>query len=187
MSSKIRPILITMGFLITIVILLFAYDYYVDIDLPDLPLAPGSFDVPYDKSGTHTLGVGWQMISMPRNLNKTDIHINYQEETYTWNEAVIEGYIGNVIFIFDSGNYIETNSLLKTRGYWMYCFVDGISISDYGFVVYCGKLIQNSSAQNITCDKVVIAPEFYDNTVEYNTFIATDMYEFYYLGGDVLE
>jgi len=172
------------------VILCFAVIQYEDMEdnwQDYMPLAPWNFTMPFDEIGNFTLGVGWQMVSMPENINKTDIYINYQEETYTWNEAVTNGYIANVIMSYDTGQYIETNYLLKTRGYWMYCFTDGIQISDESFVLYCGKLIFNATAGNVTCNKVVISPELYDNTIEYTTFVATDMYEFYYLGGDVLE
>lgn len=180
------------GLLVVLIgVILCVYAIHYD-DMQDnwekyLPLAPSNFNPPSQEIGNFTLGIGWQMVSMPENINRTDIYINYDGDSYSWNEAIVEGLIANVLMEYSEGQYIDTNYLLKTRGYWMYCFVDGIQISDESFVLYCGSLIYNATAGNITCNKVVIAPEFYSNTIEYTTFVATDMYEFYYLGGDILE
>ena len=159
---------------------------YDDV-LPDIPESPDDFSYVGDSVGNFTLTTGWQLISMPDNINKTDIFITYENESYTWTEAFNNNLIANVVVEYNGNGYSEVDYLLKTRGYWMYSFVDGIQISDMPSVIYCGKLFTGySNMSNITCSKVVIAPEFYDNDIYCNTFVATDFYEFYYDGGEVL-
>ena len=46
---------------------------YPDNPYPDIPLAPGTFEPPSDEVDNFTLGIGWQMISMPTNVNKSKI------------------------------------------------------------------------------------------------------------------
>lgn len=157
-------------------------------DLPDMPLAPGSFDIPGDEIGNFTLGVGWQMVSMPNNINKTNVYINYGVDSYLWDDAVSEGLIANVVMEYSTDGYVETNYLLKTRGYWIYCWVDGIQISDEAFTMYCANIYTGyENMSNITCNRVVVSPEFYDNDIYCNTFTATDSFSFYFNGGEVLE
>jgi len=156
--------------------------------LPDTPLVPSSFSSNFSEIGNFTLDSGWQLVSMPDNINKTSIYINYENNTYNWNDAIDNNLIANVVMEYTNNGYVSTNYLLKTRGYWIYCYVDGIQLSDEPSIIYCSKLYTGfSNMSNITCSKVIISPELYDNEIYCNTFIATDFYEFYYLGGEVLQ
>ena len=176
-------ILIIMG------IVLIGAIVYMNINketIPEFPQLP-SVDGQYTTNTSDTyLSSGWNMISLPSSGYKYSIIINYNENSYVWNQAIDEGLIADVVLSYKNNNYVNIEYLIKTRGYWIYCYVDGIYISDEPFTLYCGKIEFGSQYDNITCQKVVIAPEFYSNTIYCNTLQATDTYTFYYMGGEIL-
>ncbi len=160
--------------------------YFDEDPLPNLPLAPSSFSGVVGDNITTNLGIGWQLISMPDTMNKENIYINYDNNTYSWNEAVTNNYIADIIFEYHQGNYVEVEEVIKTHGYWMYTFVENIYLSDEQFVLYAGKITYDGT-EHITCNKLVLAPEYFSNEISCASLVATDMYEFYYQGGDVLQ
>jgi len=182
-NRTIMVVFITLA-IVSMIILGINYLLPKDDGLPQLPLPPTSFDTIPSNNITINLNIGWQMISMPNTMDKESIFINYDDDTYSWNNAVTNNLIADVIFEYNNG-YLEVQQVLKTHGYWIYTFVDDIYLSDEAFVLYAGKLFFDGT-EHIICDKLVIAPEYYTNDIHCASLIATNMYEFYYEGGEVL-
>lgn len=184
--NKINPWIIGVIIELILVIYLFSLIFLTsntNLDNPDLPNT--DTDYPFSNS-TVNLQLGWNIISLPTTSYKYSIYINYNNQSYTWNQAVDNNLIANIVLNYKDNNYTNVDYLYKTKGYWIFTFVNNIYISEDPFTLYCGKIMFNSSYNNITCQKLIIAPELYNNTIYCNTLTALDTYTFYYIGGEVL-
>ncbi|MBU1940796.1 MAG: tandem-95 repeat protein, partial [Candidatus Thermoplasmatota archaeon] len=89
---------------------------------------------------SNTIGTGhitdtnlsWNIIGLPYNivLAKTSITVQYNNNDYTWAQAVANNYILDFIYGWDriSQNYVLINTLEPGQGYWMYTFYDQITL-----------------------------------------------------------
>jgi len=90
------------------------------------------------------LYVGWNLISITFNesVDKTNIIVSYEENNYTWREAVTNGYILEFIYRWNATtqNYETVDTLQPGKGYWMYAYnkfelftygLTGIPTDDY--------------------------------------------------------
>ena len=156
---------------------------YIDNDfkLPKIPALPIASAIGTGGSNSFSLSIGYNMVSMPKTISKYNVSITYNDIGYSWNQAVNDGLIADIVIYYDGIDYVETDTFLKTKGYWMYSLVEPLYISDEEFVLYCGTLLFNGT-EDITCDRIVIAPEFYDNTISVASLTVTNMYEFYFDG-----
>lgn len=70
------------------------------------------------------LSPGWNFISAPyiQSINKTDLIVEYNDENYTWAEAVSNGYVNEFLFGWDEAaqSYQFSDALESGKGYWMY-------------------------------------------------------------------
>lgn len=159
-------------------------------DEPDKPLPP----IPTIPMGSPPLGEqnfelkeGWNMVSMPETISKHSINITYEDNSYTWQEAVDNLYIVDVVMSYNGTDYVEVNTLYKTRGYWMYALVEPILISNEQLIIYCGKLIIDNEtySNHIVCDTIYIAPEYFENTITCATITVNNMFDFYFMGDEL--
>jgi len=153
------------------------------VELPPIPTPMVSGAPIGEGNVSPELYIGWNMVSMPQTVSKDSVSITYNDESYTWNQAVYNGYIADIIVTYDGNEYTESDIFHKTRGYWMYSLVEPLWISDEPFILYCGYLdITNESTVNLTCNTIKISPELYSNTITCGHINVLDMWEFYYLG-----
>jgi len=175
-------IIVLMFFMAIVVVAWIWTQFYVipEHELPELPLLPTEFEGNVSYNVTAEFGSGWQMFSMPRTMSKEDIYINYQDESYTWQQAINNDYVADYLYTRENGNYVLKDILIKTRGYFVYCFVEGISFSDEPFVLYCRAWkCTDTSTENVVCDKIV-SSNLYTNIIECASMTVTGMHEFYY-------
>ncbi len=70
----------------------------------------------------------WNLFSIPFNttVSKSDIIVQIYSIQYTWNEAVLEGYISEYVFGWDrtAQYYTFTDQFIPGEGYWFYANVD---------------------------------------------------------------
>lgn len=75
-----------------------------------------------------TLFAGWNFVSLPFNqsVSKTNLFIVFEEEEFTWSEAVAENIVISSIFSWDrnSQEYSLSNNLSAGYGYWLYAHSD---------------------------------------------------------------
>jgi hypothetical protein len=70
----------------------------------------------------------WNLISIPFNttVSKSDIIVQINSIQYSWDEAVLEGYISEYVFGWDRDYqyYTFTDDFISGEGYWFYSNVD---------------------------------------------------------------
>jgi len=158
------------------VVLIALYPIDIKSDIPELPDYPsGSLPPPDSESGE--LGIGWNLVSMDMSVNKTDVYITYDNDTYDWDSAISNGIIFHKLYGYNGSNYYLANKFIKTKGYWLYALKEPIYISSQPLILYCGKLYFDGT-ENITCSKIVISPD-YTNEIHCNQ-LTVDSVEFYY-------
>ncbi len=66
----------------------------------------------------------WNLISLPFNqsIDKEDIMVKYNDCYYSWDQAVTQGIVSDVIFGWDGGSYVFASILEPGEGYWCYCY-----------------------------------------------------------------
>ena len=179
MEKKIRKLLIGIGIVFIITILLISlYKPSEPRIIPIIPAFPNTIPSDDVNNGNVTLNAGWNIISMPNSMPRDNISFTYEGMPYSWNEAVADELIWNVLWGFNGTDYIMVDYLIRTKGYWLCCIEEPIYISHEPLVLVCGKLMFNGT-ENITCNKVIISPELYDNTI-YVDVLNCDEIEFYY-------
>jgi len=69
------------------------------------------------QSGWNSLGINGEYV-----LQKQDINLIKDLSSYTWNDAVAQGYVNNYIFTWNAGNQLYEFSTQLTPGsaYWLY-------------------------------------------------------------------
>ncbi len=78
----------------------------------------------------HTLNVdaNWNLISMPCNtpIAKADIMVRYGGTTYTWAQAVSNGYILATLYGWNAAtqSYVFADTLQPGQGYWCWAYYD---------------------------------------------------------------
>lgn len=67
---------------------------------------------------------GWNFISAPyiQNIDKTDVLVHYDGTNYSWDDAVLNGYVNDYIFGWDETiqSYQFADVLQPGTGFWMY-------------------------------------------------------------------
>jgi hypothetical protein len=122
-----------------------------------------------------TLMNNWNFVSIPFNqsLIKTEIIVKYNDDNYTWNEAVSLSIIDANIFGWDrlSQYYIPEDILTPGYGYWIYAYqscelwIDNITALED---VYITALKQNWNimgipfSQNISKTDMIVTYDFSD-------------------------
>ena len=172
-------IMIGLLFLILLTSIVIIGMNYNEKEIPDFPRFPSV--IPSGEVGNSdiSLSLGWNLISMPSSIPKENISFTHNGLPYSWNEAISNNLIFDILYGFENNDYILVDFCLKTKGYWLYTRVDNLYISDEPQVICCNAMIQNSTAENINCNKVIIS-DLYDETLYYNE-INFDEIEFYYL------
>ena len=136
---------------------------------------------PVNGNETYELCIGWNMVSMPQTISKYNVSITYNDNSYTWQDACDNGYIADMIISYNGTDYISSDTFHKTKGYWLYSLVEPLYISDEPFVIYCGKIFFNGTG-NLSCNRLVIAPEYYTNVIYCESIAVADVVEFYFEG-----
>jgi len=153
-------------------------------ELPDIPIHPCSLTLPAGEVGYNVVE-GWNLISLPDTTSKQNIIITYQGNSYSWQQAVDNGYVADIIMGYNGTDYVETDTIHEFTGYWLYSFISSAYLSSEISVVYGSKLVHDDNASDIMVDKVIIS-NTYDSPIYYNT-ISWDSMEFYYIESGTLE
>ena len=56
--------------------------------------------------------MGWNLVSMPETISKYDVTIHYNNNTYTWQEAVDNGYILKFLYGYKGGTYFISDKFI---------------------------------------------------------------------------
>jgi hypothetical protein len=112
----------------------YIWDYHDNNNLGLVDFDPWYIDETMTTTATHSnvyiiyLQEHWNLISLPFNesKNKSEIFISYNGDNYTWNEAVINGYILNFIYGWNatSQTYEIYNTLEPGYGYWIWTYYE---------------------------------------------------------------
>jgi len=74
------------------------------------------------------LNSGWNSIGIngEYTLQKQDIKLEKDFTTYSWSDAIAQGYVNNVLFTWNAGNqvYEFSNQLIPGLAYWLYATTD---------------------------------------------------------------
>jgi hypothetical protein len=82
----------------------------------------------YAKLQITTMLTGWNFISLSFNqsVSKTQLIVKYSGTEYYWSKAVSQGLVIDSIFDWNrtSQGYVQVNSLIPGRGYWVYAYYE---------------------------------------------------------------
>lgn len=151
--------------------------------IPTIPTFPSTIPGDDVDNGNITLHIDWNIVSMPNSIPKENISFTYQGIPYSWDEAVANEYIWNVLWGFNGTDYVMVDYCIKTKGYWLCSRVDELYIHDEPLVI-CGNALWTNGTEDIVCNNIIIS-NLYDSPICVNT-ITYDSIEFYYLSDGVL-
>jgi hypothetical protein len=121
----------------------------------------------------HTLPINanWNLISMPCNapISKTNIMVRYSGNTYTWAQAVSNGYILSTLYGWDAATqqYFLANTLEPGQGYWCWAYYD-VQFYIWSDAVGSGNIVNLEMHWNIMGLPYETPVNVVDLLVEYN-------------------
>lgn len=121
----------------------------------------------------HTLNIeaNWNFISVPCNtpIAKTSITVRYGGTTYTWAEAVSNGFIIDAVYGWNTAtqNYIIVTTLQPGQGYWCWAYYD-VQFYIWSDAVGSGDIVALDSYWNIIGLPYETPIDIEDLIIEYN-------------------
>jgi len=121
------------------------------------------------KRQTNELCLEWNIVSMPETISKYNVTIEYNGIIYSWNDSVSEGLILTFLYGYEDGRFYLYDTFQKYKGYWLYTYVDKIKLHENStpdVVIRCKNItFTDESELELECDILIIAPEYYDNSI----------------------
>jgi hypothetical protein len=171
-------ILIIFGVIFLIIILsIILYNPKPEPHLPDIPAIPVGMNGEQGEDNL-TLHIGWNMVSMPECTKKTDVYFTYDNISYNWTKAIDIPLIVDTLLTYDGNTYIQVDVFLKTRGYWLYSFVEPLYISSEPLVLCC-KTIYFDGNETLNCTRLIISPK-YDTVIHCKSINVQEVSFYYY-------
>ena len=185
--NSISKAIITIGIILIAVITLFIV---ITPEIPE-PIIPNIPPIP--EIGTPvglepqniSLSIGWNVVSMPYSINKYDVYITYNEESYTWYNASYNGLIADKLLFLEDNEWVEIDTFYKTKGYLLYSLVEPLYISTEAYVIYGSKLEYSPDGEDIVCHSVHLGNVYGDPI--YFKSISWKSIEFFYLEDGYLD
>jgi hypothetical protein len=128
------------------------------IELPDYPI-----DSPPSSEEYYTLNIGWNLVSMPDTINKTNVYIIYNSITYNWTNAINNLIIYDNVYGYNGTSYFKTSSFVESKGYWLYSLKEPVLMTTQSNTIFCNKLYFDGT-DVLSCTNLVISPS-YPNTI----------------------
>ena len=129
---------------------------------------------------------GWNIISLPETINKNATIVAVGDEIYTWNDAVENSLVLNNIYEYKPvQGYVDSNVFERHKGYFVFFYNSDtiVRLPNELNVITCQRLqINGSSTLELNCTTLIIAPEYYNNTLVCKSIDITGEIIFKYKG-----